>query len=249
MKPWSVQLVGDLAYVQYCDSGAECSIWLSAFDLSNPAQPQQVNTLSNWTKGTDVFAVNSKYLYVSTFRWIDEEWDSERKLKIIDVSDLAHPILINTLDMVDFINQLRVQGNRLYGVLDFNNPQPGQPESAIVVWDVSDPLHVTELARHYFDNPGAFVDMDVEGDCIYATVYAEIELAVFCTAVTGAPTSTPTLTATPDPSATPTITSTSTATPTPEATASSTATLPVAPTSTATATRQLPTYLPLILAT
>ena len=252
MRPWDLQLAGNLAYVLHGSQSSNTSYWISAFDMSDPEQPQQVVDMSALTDHSQIFAVNSEYLYVYTLEYVEDgdfQYHRESALRIIDVSEPKHPRLINTIDMSDFILQLRIHEDKLYEVLAFSDPKSGQPRSAIVVLDVNDPSYVTELARYY--SYSSSFDIDVQGDCIYATQFEEAELTVFCTAVTSLPTSTPTLTATPGPSATPPLTSTSTAPPTPEATVSSTATLPVPPTSTATATATgpLPTYLPLVLTT
>ena len=233
-----VALADTLGYV--LNQTKEGFKFIMLYSFADPSQPVLVaNGLSNVTKDAETLAATADYLYVGSYPGSSQPC----KLKVFDMREIDHPSLIHELQVPGCLNELRVQGDRLFGLTTVGGPDPdaGRPESMILVWDVSEPERPLEVARYSWWGRW-LLDIDVEGDCVYGTD-VDVELIVFCTTSVGtttpSPTASPTATATLTPSRTltPTASPSATLRASPSATlrASPSATLRASPTATVTA--------------
>ncbi|MCW5857095.1 MAG: hypothetical protein KIS63_02325 [Caldilineales bacterium] len=233
-----VALADTLGYV--LNQTKEGFKFIMLYSFADPSQPVLVaNGLSNVTKDAETLAATADYLYVGSYPGSSQPC----KLKVFDMREIDHPSLIHELQVPGCLNELRVQGDRLFGLTTVGGPDPdaGRPESMILVWDVSEPERPLEVARYSWWGRW-LLDIDVEGDCVYGTD-VDVELIVFCTTSVGTTTPSPTASLTATATLTPSRTLTPTASPSatlrasPSATlrASPSATLRASPTATATA--------------
>ncbi len=214
-----VALADTLGYV--LNQTKEGLKYITLYSFADPSQPVLVaNGLSNVTKDAETLAATADYLYVGSYPGSSQPC----KLKVFDMREIDHPSLIHELQVPGCLNELRVQGDRLFGLTTVGGPDPvaGRPESMILVWDVSEPGRPLEVARYSWWGRW-LLDIDAEGDCVYGTD-VDVELVVFCTTSVG--------TTTPSPTASPTATATLTPSRTLTPTASPSATLRASPSAT-----------------
>ncbi len=203
--------------------------YIALYSFANPSRPALVNNgLWNVTEGAVSLAATPEYLYVGIY----PGYSQPCKLKVFDMREIEHPSLINELETPGCLAELRVQGDRLFGLANTLDPGAGEPNNMILVWDVSDPERPLEVARYSWWGRW-LLDIDVEGDCVYGTD-VDVELLSFCTTSIG--TATPSSTPSPTPTATPSPTATRHASATPTPSRTRTATPTASPTSTLTPT-------------
>ena len=120
---------------------------LTVLDISNPALPTVVGKTPLLPDVVRGVAVAGDYAYVA-------DWDAG--LRVVDVSDLAHPTEVGYYDTPGSAEDVAVAGGYAY-VAD--------EDAGLRVIDVGDPAHPTEVG--YYDTPGHAWDVVVAGHYAY----------------------------------------------------------------------------------
>ncbi|MEM6698502.1 MAG: hypothetical protein AAF599_08900, partial [Bacteroidota bacterium] len=127
LRPNEIDIAGDYAYI--VDGNGD----LIFVNIGNPASPIVENSFSvDFRSAADVVAKNN-YAYVLS------NTTREKDIKVIDVSDVANPIAIDTLDLGSSPRELKVVDNYAY-VIDFSDQE-------LVIIDVSDSSNLTVVSN------------------------------------------------------------------------------------------------------
>jgi hypothetical protein len=118
---------------------------LTVLEISNPAAPARLGSLTTRERVQDVEIVGSR-LYLT---------DDHDGLMIVDVADPAHPTLLGSIDTPGYAYDVQVDGNRAY-VAD--------GDGGLRIFDVSDSAHPAELGS--FDTWPAY-DLTVVNNVAY----------------------------------------------------------------------------------
>jgi len=104
-------------------------------DLTNPANPTQI---ASWTYPGAYYTHNSWPGASGRWLYVTDEQNGQR-LRIFDIADLAHPVLVNgiTSNPQSIVHNAHVRGNELY----LSNYTEG-----VRVLDLTDPAHPAEFA-------------------------------------------------------------------------------------------------------
>ncbi len=155
MHPNGIKLVGNLAYV------ADEYVGLHIVDITNSMNPAIIGSLK--TVGTAVrVAVNGQYTYLV------ENLGNNGALRIIDTLVSGNPILLNSVNISANIRDVEISGDLLFVAIG-NYFGPWK----LVIFDISNPVAITELVRHTL--AGRPLDIEIESGYAYI-VESEIGL-------------------------------------------------------------------------
>jgi len=129
-----VWLAGDYAYIADGEPG------LVVVDVSNPANPRRAGGLDGMGDATDV-VVSGNYAYVADRYWNGTQSQPYGALRIVDISDPASPKLVGkhqTAGTIDTFPAIFLVGSTAWV----------QGDSALQLFDVSDPVHPIHIADY-----------------------------------------------------------------------------------------------------
>ena len=135
-----LSLVGTLALVVDNETGS-----LRILDVTTPDQPVLLSTLKMGSRAPAVAAAGTTAC-VAGFR----------KVRTVDFSDPAHPLLLDSEDLPTDTFRIRVFGNLLF---------VSELGLGLVIYDLSDPADITRIATHR--PPDSVQNVTVAGDMAY----------------------------------------------------------------------------------
>jgi hypothetical protein len=116
--------------------------WLRVFSLADPASPELVGSCALGAYMNDL-AITGNYAYVA---------DMQGGLRIIDVSNPAHPVAVNCIWESTW--RVATSGNTLIS----------HGENGLRVWDITDPLDLSLVG--YYATDEWLRDMDIAGSYV-----------------------------------------------------------------------------------
>ncbi|MEN0048921.1 MAG: tail fiber protein, partial [Bacteroidota bacterium] len=127
LRPNEIDVSGDYAYV--VDGNGD----LIFVNISNPASPIVENSFAvNFRSAADVVVSNN-------FAYILGNTTGDRDIKVIDVSNVANPVAIDTLDLGSSPRELKVFDNYAY-VIDFSDQE-------LVIIDLTNPANLSVVSN------------------------------------------------------------------------------------------------------
>ncbi|MCX6639363.1 MAG: T9SS type A sorting domain-containing protein [bacterium] len=139
-----VATIGDYTFATSTPYG------LISVDTHDPTQPFVAGGYTNW-EVTEV-AVSGNYAYLS------DELEFDGNMRIIDVSDPAHPNEVSIYDITGFPCRIRARDNYLY-IAD--------GDSGLRILDVTNPVQPVEIG--IYDTPEYASDLILQGNYAYLT--------------------------------------------------------------------------------
>jgi hypothetical protein len=133
---WSVAASGNYAYAADYEQG------LQVIDISDPTNLRQVNGYQFTNCATKNIAFSGHYAYVS----IVPRLLGEDSMHVFDITDLANPRWLGSNPWYFERAAAAFSGNFLYAPLY-------SPTPLIVMYDLSDPVHLQFVGAHSFPNP------------------------------------------------------------------------------------------------
>ena len=141
---WEVDVQDEVAYVGHSDG-------LAIVDVGDPQDPVQLGMLLTPDYVRDVVQ-SGNYAYVSIDFY---------GVGVVDVSNPAAPVMVDTLNLDSDIKGVAQAGDMMYAV-GWGDP------SRVYVVDVSDPHDIFLRGTVNVNGIGFDMDMDVQGDRVYA---------------------------------------------------------------------------------
>jgi hypothetical protein len=145
---WEMYLLGDYLYL-HCDAK------LHILDLNNPDSwtDNPINPYADY--GHAVYA-GQDFCYFSSY--------GEKNVHILDLHDPANPEQIGLYNKEEDINFITIDGDFIYGIQD---------DSLLVVFDISDRLYPTIIAKYYCETGAKIQSVHISDDYIIVSGYGE----------------------------------------------------------------------------
>jgi hypothetical protein len=109
-------VVENYVYILESATSSKGKSELKILNVSNPAVPTLVGNLKIDVSSGQVEAVNDTYAYISYYGCSQQsgKFSEDNGIKIINIADPEHPLLVGDLKIDDFVNEIAIAGKYMY---------------------------------------------------------------------------------------------------------------------------------------